>query len=274
MTIEHNAITAANNHGIVSGLGPYTTAALRRAATVASTDVGKVALQSDTSPPTLWYLASQSSGVPTWVQISTAADASFTGNFGALFTGVLQYMRSDLGLIEATTLLHTAGTGPVLTFSGTRSGAATAITVTCPTTGGALGTWQGLVTYSDGSTQSFTSAATVALTGLGAGLTLNIAAGAAVTTDIWKAVAGTWADQSGNGVNVTAAGAPGIATITPGLNGHASLSSNGTSTQYGTYTLDLPAPGTTPTFFWAVCRLLSSPGAQAHLFGQTANGIV
>jgi len=118
---------------------------------------------------------------------SAAARASaFGGNFGALFTGVLQYLRSDLGL---------------------------------STTG---------------------------------------------------AIVNAWADQSGNGVNVVeATGGVGLGTVTTGLNGHAGIA-GGTGGQFGSFTLNRPPPGTTPTFFWGVARLLTNPGAgQGWLLGET-----
>lgn len=103
---------------------------------------------------------------------------SFSGNFGSLFTGVIQYLRSDLGL---------GVTGPIVN---------------------------------------------------------------------------SWADQSGNGWNVTEGTATvGLGTVTPGLNGHAGIV-GGTGGQFGSMSgLTLPAPGTTPSFFWGVARLITSPGA-------------
>lgn len=109
----------------------------------------------------------------------------FNGNFGALFSGVLQYLRSDLGLTT---------NGPIVN---------------------------------------------------------------------------AWADQSGNGVHVTEATAVvGLGTVTAGLNGHAGIA-GGLIGQYGTFVLNLPPPGTTPTFFWGVARLLTNPGVgQGWLLGE------
>ena len=197
--------------------------------------------------------------------------AGFSGNFGALFTGVIQYLRTDLGLVEFATLYHTAGSGPAITFSGTRSGVAVPIWVTC-TLGGALGVWTGSVSYDEGSTQSqtFTSAATVALTGAGAGLTLNIVGGTAVLADVWKATASTLADQSGGGINVAAGGTSGFGLITKGLTSHAGVASdNVAGALYGTNALPaFPVPTTTPTFYWAVMRMLGASAAVGAVWSD------
>lgn len=109
MTITaHKLITQVDGHGILSALGPYANAAARRAATVTAAQVsqGSVALQTDTGE--IWFLASQSAGVPTWVKINTTADSiGFSGNFGALVPGVSQYMRGDLGLHTTSTIVNT-----------------------------------------------------------------------------------------------------------------------------------------------------------------------
>lgn len=145
------------------------------------------------------------------------AAAGFNGNFATLFPTAYQVLQSDLGLTYGGTLRHTVGTGPVITLTGAISGVPTAITVTC-TLAGALGVWQGLVTYGDGTTQAFTSAATVALTGRGAGLTLNIAAGAAVLADVWRATCAGLADQTANAKNSSQATPALQPILTTGLN--------------------------------------------------------
>lgn len=75
-------------------------------------------------------------------------------------------------------------------------------------------------------------------------------------------IVNTWADQSGNGWNVVEGTASvGIGNVTAGLNGHAGIV-GGVGGQFGAIAaLDLPAPATTPTFFWGVARLITSPGA-------------
>jgi hypothetical protein len=83
-----------------------------------------------------------------------------------------------------------------------------------------------------------------------------------------------WADQSGNGVNVAVAPTcTFIGTVGAGLNGHASVVADGVN-HGGAYTLDLPAPGVTPTFFWTVWRALATPVGTAYLHGEAPNGNV
>lgn len=63
----------------------------------------------------------------------------------------------------------------------------------------------------------------------------------------------TWADQSGNGKNYTAAGAaqPSIGNAT--VNGFPVVSFDGVANAM-TAALTLPAPGTTPTYIWMIIR--------------------
>jgi hypothetical protein len=102
-TTAHKLATIANNHGIV-GLGPYTTAALRRAAVLTSADVGKIAQQTDTDPATYWIVLRVVSGVGTWSRVDTGAETiGPTGtDFAALAVsnglGVVGYFRADSGL--------------------------------------------------------------------------------------------------------------------------------------------------------------------------------
>lgn len=78
MTVTlHKSVTLADIHG-ACGLGPYATATLRRAAALTSTDVDKIARQTDTTPPTRWIVDSVSGGVGTWTQLNTTADTSST----------------------------------------------------------------------------------------------------------------------------------------------------------------------------------------------------
>ncbi len=198
--------------------------------------------------------------------------APFNGNFASLFTPgtVLQSVQTDLGLTYGGTLLATGTTPPVITLTGTLAGAPTAITVT-DTLPGILGTWTGLVTYGDNSTQAFTSAAAVALTGKGAGLTLNIAAGAAAGDNTWKATCSGLADQSGNGKNYSQATASTQPLIAVGVNGIASLLFDGVDDVL-TSTLTLPAPGTTPSFAWVIYRYIDSVAAANHYLLSDSTG--
>jgi len=192
---------------------------------------------------------------------------AFNGDFAALLTSAgvttLHYWQPDRLLVEDTTLRHTAGSGPVITLSGTRTGAPTSIIITT-TLGGALGVWTGLVTYVDGTTQAFTSGATVALTGRGAGLTLNIAAGTAViATDVWQACAATLTDPV-TGFSLASDGPTKSPLITTGINGRAGISTDGVNTFLHNNTVDLPAPSFT---LLAACRRLVVPGSNAVMFG-------
>lgn len=115
MSIEHNLITAVNNHGIVSGLGPYTSVALRQAQSgLTSADLSKVAYQVVSGVTTLWMIIAVSGGTATWLQISTAADAAPgpTGtDYGALAVSngltVIGYYRADY----APSVTGSSGTG-------------------------------------------------------------------------------------------------------------------------------------------------------------------
>jgi hypothetical protein len=98
----HKAITAADGHGILSSLGPYANATARRAATVSAADAaaGKVCLQTDTGE--LYYLASQSGGVPTWLKINTAADSA------GVVSPLVTMVGHIKGMFEAATGLSTS----------------------------------------------------------------------------------------------------------------------------------------------------------------------
>jgi len=79
------------------------------------------------------------------------------------------------------------------------------------------------------------------------------------------------ADQSGNGHNAAEATAGvGLGTVTAGLNGKPGIS-GGTGGQYGLFSRSRPAPGTTPTFYWGVARLLSAPSGQGWFIGDSVS---
>lgn len=173
-------------------------------------------------------------------------------------SNVLQALQSDAGVVEGTTLRATGTSPPAITLSGTRTGPPYPITVKCPTTGGARGTWIGKVYYDGGTTpeQTFTSAATVALTGKGTGLTLNIPTGTASTDNVWRSTIATWKDQSGRGKDFGQPTASKQFLITVGLNGRPGFSSDGISqTMFDASAY--PAPGTTNLFIWSLFRTLT-----------------
>jgi len=202
---------------------------------------------------------------------TTFARAGFTGNFAILFPGAFQSVQTDLGLTYGGTMLAAGTTPPVITLTGALITVPVPITVT-DVVPGILGTWTGQVSYDGGATQaqSFTSAATVPLTGAGAGLTLNIAAGVAAGDNVWKATCAALADQSGNGKNYSQATATKQLVITPGLNGFPGLLSDGVDDSFVS-TCNLPAPGVTPYSMFAVFR---QPAwiVNTFLFGSTVAG--
>jgi len=144
-------------------------------------------------------------------------------NYASLFPGAYQVIQSDLGLTYGGTLLASGTTPPVITLTGTLSTTPVPITVSC-TVIGALGAWSGTYSFDNGATSTpFTSAATVPLTGKGTGLTLNIAAGSALSNNVWKATCAGLADQSGNAKHNAQATASAQPVITVGLNGKPGL---------------------------------------------------
>jgi hypothetical protein len=84
----------------------------------------------------------------------------------------------------------------------------------------------------------------------------------------------TWANQAGAATGVTEKTAGvGIGSVGAGVGGRAAVVLNGSS-QAGTYTLAMPAPGTTPTFYYLISKQsrTSLAGApQRILAGATGN---
>lgn len=194
--------------------------------------------------------------------------SGFNGNFASLFSGAYQVIQSDLGITYGGTLSANGTTPPVITFTGSLLTTPVPITITC-TLLGARGTWTGSVSYDGGSTQAqtFTSAATVALTGAGSGLTLNIAVGNAATNNTWKATCSGFADQSGNNKNYSQAAAGSQPILVVGLNGRVSLSFDGVDDGMQS-SLAIPAPtGATPTTLYAVVSVQTN-GGQSQFFSD------
>jgi len=165
-------------------------------------------------------------------------------NWLTYFPGAYQSVQTDLGLTYGGTMLASGTTPPVITLTGSLSGVAVPIRVEC-TVLGARGVWQGRVSFNGGSTfpQTFTSAATIPLTGAGTGLTLNIATGTAAVDNVWLATCSALADQSGNGANYSQATPANQPVVTVGLGGCPGLLFDGTNDDFGS-TLSQPAPGT------------------------------
>lgn len=170
--------------------------------------------------------------------------------------GVLRSCQTDV-LVYGTTPRPAGTTPPVITFSGSQNGRPYPILIAC-TLVGALGVWTGTVSYDGGATteQAFTSAATVALTGKGAGLTLNIAAGNAALNNTWTATCATFSDVSGAGIPFGQPTATKQPIIAPGPGGFPEIRTDGAATTMFD-ALTLPAPGTTPLFRWTVFRQIA-----------------
>lgn len=74
-TVAHGAMQPSDGiHGIVRG--SFASAAARTAATYTALDVNGVFLQTDTSPPTLWFAYAVTSGVASWLQFTMSGGAS------------------------------------------------------------------------------------------------------------------------------------------------------------------------------------------------------
>ena len=191
---------------------------------------------------------------------TVAAPPAFDGSFAPLFPSAYQVVQTDRGLTLGGTMYPQGSSPPAITPTGTWTGAVVPIRVEC-TLLGARGTWQGRVSYDEGATwpQTFTSAAAVALTGAGTGITLNIATGNAATNNVWLATCSGLADQSGNGKHYVGLGSDPAQwpVITLGVNGVACIANP--PSLLGLRLLDsslvLPAT-TTPTMCLAVYRAL------------------
>ncbi len=227
--------------------------------TPANTDGGANTLNA-TATATVGGATVNATGIPITIAIS----------FANLFSGSLQIIQTDKGLTYGGTLRDTGGTGPILIFTGSLTGLPVPIWVKC-TLGGALGTWTYAVYYDGVGTSSSmtgTSAATIVLTGAGAGLTVNIATGTATINNIWKATCSALADQSGNSKSYSQATASKQPLISIGLNGKAGLLFDGVSHTIDS-SLNLPAPGTTPSFIFWVFRSIAYNNIGI-LFGPTS----
>jgi hypothetical protein len=81
-----------------------------------------------------------------------------------------------------------------------------------------------------------------------------------------------WADQSGNNKHYTSIGAlqPSVST---GANGFPGVTFNTASVTQLVSTLNLPAPGTTPTFIWGVFRIIGSVANNGAFLGGDATSM-
>ncbi len=204
------------------------------------------------------------------LDISAQSGGLFDGNFATLFRSMgltpYQVVQTDLGPSYGT-LLPAGVSPPTVVLGGTlAAGLPFRPILFKVATTGALNTWTANA-YIDGVgttiDQTFTSAATVNLTGNLLGLILTISAGAAVASDQWTA---TWAglsDQSGNGLNYSQGTTAQQPTVGVGVNGKASILTAGgaSGAQRLVSSLNLPAPGTTPWTALLVARWLGTTHA-------------
>jgi hypothetical protein len=84
----------------------------------------------------------------------------------------------------------------------------------------------------------------------------------------------SWTDQSGNGFDGTSAAATNEPTFnaTGGPNATPSVLFDGVDNYVANAVLNLPAPGTTPTFYWAVLRQVTWT-ANERLWGAGADSV-
>jgi hypothetical protein len=109
-------------------------------------------------------------------------------------------------------------------------------------------------------------------------LVTSVAVLQAVQSDLGVTLNGStvsaWADQSGNGNHYsqgTASKQPSF--VAGGLNGYPTLLFDGTDDEMSSTGPDLPAPGTTPTTFWAVFRQITWTATDVLWSGVTANSM-
>lgn len=199
--------------------------------------------------------------------------AGFNGQFATLFPGAFQVVQTDLGLTYGGAPLA-VGTGVVVgTLSGTLATTPVPILFTC-TTPGVIGAGaQFAASYDGGATQAMagiTPAAgtPVPLTGAATGLFMAWAAGSALADNTWTATCAGLADQSGNLKHYSQATASKQPTITVGLNGKVSILTDAVS-KCLISTGNLPAPGTTPYYIFAVWRQPTWT-VNTVIFGRTS----
>lgn len=148
--------------------------------------------------------------------------------YAALIPNAYQILQSDVGVIYSTTMQPVAGNTAttVVSLTDARSSALTAIPVQIKATNAlAIGSGgQFSVSFDFGSTYPITgitptAGTPVALSGLGAGISLTWAAGTVVLNNVWNAAAATWNDRTTNAKNATQATLSRQPIIIPGPNG-------------------------------------------------------
>ncbi|HYQ03726.1 MAG TPA: hypothetical protein VER96_33865 [Polyangiaceae bacterium] len=191
-----------------------------------------------------------------------------TINFASLFPGAYQVLQSDLGLTYGGTLLPgtTNTSTTVVTLTGAVVGRPVPIRTKATSVGTvAIGSATFDISFDGGSTWAMTGvqptpATPVALTGAGTGASLVWAAGNAVQSNNWDATCSALTDQSGNGKHATTASSTTQPIIGIGINGNVELIGDGIDDLFITNGINLPAPGTTPYYVFAVFRYLATVG--------------
>jgi len=180
-------------------------------------------------------------------------------------------LQADRGLIYGDTLFAQGTAPPVITLAGAPA-VPIPIRVEC-TLAGALGAWQGHISFDGGVTfpQTFTSSAVpLPLTGAGSGVALTIAPGNASANNVWRATCATLQDQSGNGKHATQLGSTVQPIVTPGLNGKVGIA--GEARAYmRCIGFALPLPSTV-RYHFAVFRLRNAAANQS-VFGRGDAGL-
>jgi hypothetical protein len=208
-----------------------------------------------------------------------AGAAPFNGDFASLFPGALQSLQSDRGLTYGGTPLPTTGntSTTALTLTGSLATKPVPIWWKAENTL-AIGAGASFSVYYDGlgvtpamNGVTPVAATPVPLTGAASGLSATWSAGNSVLNDTWKATGSALADQTANALHYSQASATLQPIVALGLNGFASLLFDGVD-DFLQSALDLPAPGTTPTFVWAVYRIISNATGNGAIIASTSLG--
>lgn len=185
--------------------------------------------------------------------ISAAAAAVTPVDWATAFPGSFQVAQTDKGILYGATMRASGGATSVATLSST-TGLATPVPITITGTGAGVVS----ISFDEGVTQTMvgvtpSAGVPVALTGKGSGASVSFSTTAIANGHVWQAT-GTLQDTSGNGKHFTQATASKQAIITVGLNGKAGLWCVAANSNSLVSALNLPAPGTTPYYVFAVFR--------------------
>lgn len=174
---------------------------------------------------------------------------------GGAAGGVLQWCRADLGITLGATPLASGTLPPAVTLSGTLA-QALGVRIEIQTTG-IRGTATFRWSTDNGTTWTESSVVTAATYALGTtGITANFPVGTYTNDNVYKATIATWADQSGAALDYTqaTAGLQPVMLKAGGANSTQAMQFDGVDDELYNAAFDLPAPGTTPTYIFAVLR--------------------